>query len=203
VFDAVLATQAGEGNADAFDDLGEQWRFDSVSHKYHACCHGTHAMIECLNALNIPRKADVSAITVRTNPRWMTVCNKTNPTSWLEGKFSYRFLAAMTVDRQDTFDRGPELYFPITDKTRQMMSAVTVIADAAIAETASHVTVQYSSGETCTATHDLAKPEPLEQRARNLRAKADRLIRPVHAQAVWDAVEAQDLASFTAAIRHT
>ena len=44
-------THAGEANAVALDGLGRSWRFETVSHKFHACCHGTHAAIEAIGAL--------------------------------------------------------------------------------------------------------------------------------------------------------
>ena len=37
-----------EGNLEALEGLGEKFLFDEISHKFHACCHGTHAMIEAI-----------------------------------------------------------------------------------------------------------------------------------------------------------
>lgn len=203
VFDAVLRTQSGEGTAHAFQGLGDQWLFDTVSHKYHACCHGTHAMIEAIRSLGPFDGADISKISVRTHPRWMTVCNKPDPQTWLEGKFSYRFLAALTILGDTTIGLGPDLYFPLDGKTpaRDLMAKVTVIADDAVAETATDVCVLLTSGEQMRATYDLAAPVPLDQRRIKILAKGEELLFRGVTQELCHAIDARDLAAFTRSIR--
>ncbi|SLN15731.1 MmgE/PrpD family protein [Pseudooctadecabacter jejudonensis] len=203
VLDAVLATQAGEGNADAFDTLGQAWLFDTVSHKYHACCHGTHAMLEALTALNLPRSAQVDRIDITTHPRWMTVCNKPAPTTWLEGKFSYRFLAAMYLDGQDSFGAGPTLYFPIPPHVQSTMDRTNVAADETMAETSCAVAVTLRDGTRHDGFYDLQRPETLDQRRDRLVQKGRALLHPTLAQEVAAAVSARDMAAFTRAIRQT
>jgi 2-methylcitrate dehydratase PrpD len=201
VIAALLATHHGEGNVSAFVGLGDTWIFDSVSHKYHACCHGTHAMIEALLSL-MPLHADaIERITVRTHPRWMSVCNKPAPRSWLEGKFSYRFLAALILDNARTIDPEPEEFFPLTQATQTMMARVDIVADDSVPETASEIIVSLTTGEVLRASHDLAEPEPLSLRREKLMKKGADLLSPGVAQDVADAIAARDLSALTRALR--
>lgn len=203
VFDAVLEMQAGEGNVHAFDDLGTTWMFDTVSHKYDACCHGTHAMIEALRSLGPINAGDVDSIDIATNPRWMSVCNKPDPTTWLEGKFSYSFLAALVICKDTTIGAGPELYFPLDGRTaaHDIMQAVTVRDDDTVAETACDLRVTLKSGAMLGATHDLAAPEPLDVRRAKLLAKGEALLLPPTTLRIAAAIDARDLAAFTQVLR--
>jgi 2-methylcitrate dehydratase PrpD len=203
VIAALLATHHGEGNVSAFAGLGDTWIFDNVSHKYHACCHGTHAMIEALLSLMPLNTGSIERITVRTHPRWMSVCNKPAPTSWLEGKFSYRFLAALMLDRARTIDPEPEAYFPLSLATEAMMGRVNVVADDGVPETASEVIVSLTTGETLRASHDLAEPEPLSLRREKLMKKGADLLLPGIAQNVAGAIAARNLSAMTRALHRT
>ncbi|HUF55463.1 MAG TPA: MmgE/PrpD family protein, partial [Thermohalobaculum sp.] len=79
--------------------------FEANTYKLHACCHGLHAMIEALAAL---RRQDerlaetATAVEVRTHPRLLNVCDIKAPRTGLEVKFSYAWLAAMTLSGVDT-----------------------------------------------------------------------------------------------------
>ncbi|WP_346911021.1 hypothetical protein [uncultured Roseibium sp.] len=57
--------------------------FGDISYKFHACCHGTHAMIEALVEV-LPDLGEgmenIASLTLRTNPRWLKVCNNPAPT---------------------------------------------------------------------------------------------------------------------------
>ncbi|GAA6188513.1 MmgE/PrpD family protein [Litorivita sp. NS0012-18] len=79
-----------------------EWIFPAISYKFHACCHGTHAMIEGLRALLPLAPETIETITLRTNPRWLSVCNIAKPATGLEVKFSYAWLAAMVFMGRDT-----------------------------------------------------------------------------------------------------
>ncbi len=69
-------THHGAGEVSAFDALGQDWRMARVSHKFHACCHGLHAMLEALATLQArPDPSEIERISVRTHPRWLSVCN--------------------------------------------------------------------------------------------------------------------------------
>jgi hypothetical protein len=151
----------------------------------------------------MPLHADaIERITVRTHPRWMSVCNKPAPTSWLEGKFSYRFLAALILDNARTIDPEPESCFPLSAATQAMMARVDIVADDSVPETASEVVVSLTIGETLRASHDLVEPEPLSLRREKLMKKGADLLSPGVAQDVADAIAARDLSALTRALRH-
>jgi len=133
----------------------------------------------------------------------MSVCNKPAPTSWLEGKFSYRFLAALMLDRARTIDPEPEAYFPLSLATEAMMGRVNVVADDGVPETASEVIVSLTTGETLRASHDLAEPEPLSLRREKLMKKGADLLLPGIAQNVAGAIAARNLSAMTRALHRT
>ena len=58
----------------ALEGLGEAWIFETVSHKFHACCHGLHAMLEALADRSTFRHRSRRSRST-THPRWLTVCN--------------------------------------------------------------------------------------------------------------------------------
>jgi len=179
------ATHAGEADERAFDGLGQDWRFETVSHKFHACCHGTHAMLEALAGLDVAPEA-VEAVELRTHPRWLTVCNLAEPRTGLEAKFSYRMTAAMALAGVDTGAMASFSDAVCLDPVLVgLRDRVTVVADESVAETAARVKVRV--GQVLTAEHDLEAPMTLEDRERKLRAKGRALIGD-RSQAVWDAV---------------
>ena len=57
-------------------NIGDEWLFESVSHKFHACCHGLHAALEAARNLDIA-EPEVAELKIKTHPRWMSVCNQT------------------------------------------------------------------------------------------------------------------------------
>ncbi|MEM9583157.1 MAG: MmgE/PrpD family protein [Pseudomonadota bacterium] len=196
-------THHGAEHAEAFEGLGQRWLFEQISHKFHACCHGTHAMIEALRSLEC---SDVAEIVVRTHPRWLSVCDKPNPTTGLEAKFSYRFIAAMVLlghdtARPDSFSdalvREPVLC-ALRDKVR-------VAGDESLPETATHVTVRAAGGKTWTAEHDIADPLAVPLREAKLRKKVEALLSQDAAeliQAVLGGTQV-DLAALGTCLRHS
>ena len=175
-------THAGEGNLSALDGLNADWWILSISHKFHACCHGTHAMLEALATL--PRPGAVDEVVVTTHPRWLTVCNIPVPATGLEVKFSYAHVAAMALSGIDT---GALDSF--SDKVAQdpalvaLATKVRVEADDQMPETATRVRVNGVE-----AYHDLNAPIPLDQREAKLRAKARALVGEA-AEGLWGAIE--------------
>ncbi len=170
--------------------------FEDNKYKLHACCHGTHAM---LNALAEARRqtdlpADrITRIMVRTNPRWLHVCDIKAPRTGLEVKFSYAFLAAMALHGVDTAaDRAyveslgadPAL---IATAQRVVVTGGTEISDTAVA-----LTLILASGERIEVAHDLAAPLSEPQLQAGLRAKARALLGEAAAEALWSAVAALD-----------
>jgi 2-methylcitrate dehydratase PrpD len=189
-------THAGENQPldPILEGLGEEFRFERVQHKFHACCHGTHAAIEALSGLRATHNLGrVRSVGIATNPRWLRVCDLEAPTTGLEAKFSYRLTAAMALEGRDTgalstftddLCRDPALV-AIRDQVR-------VIGDAALSDTEARVLVTHDGGDPLAAHVDL--DQPLEARAREakIRRKAASLLGTARAETLWEAIVSLD-----------
>lgn len=187
-------THAGENGdlAPVLAGLGEDFWFEAVQHKFHACCHGTHAAIEALNALRLGRglkPEDIETASITTHPRWLKVCNLEAPQTGLEAKFSYRLTAAMALAGIDTG--------ALTTYTDALCAEPGLIAlrdrmrvetDMALKDTEATVLVRLASGETLHAHFDLEKPMPAATREAKIRAKATALLGENRANALWSVV---------------
>jgi 2-methylcitrate dehydratase PrpD len=166
--------------------------FEDNKYKLHACCHGTHAMLNALldahdNSDFVPDR--VAHITVSTNPRWLSVCDIKLPRTGLEVKFSYAFLAAMVLHGIDT---ASDRSFTDAICTEPALSAtaqrVTVKGDDRVSDTAAVVAIILDSGERIEVTHDLAERLPLPRLKDGLQAKARALLGRIEAERLWSAV---------------
>ena len=193
---AFGATHHGGADAEAFDGLGRTWRMLEVSHKFHACCHGLHAMLEALSEVSVD-PADVVSVEITTHPRWMTVCNKPAPNTGLEAKFSYAQTAAMALVGVDT-----SAIAAFSDMVAQrsdlvaLRDVVTVVTAESLTEMQARVRITLRDGAVLDAAHDLAAPMTLEARAAKLMRKAQGLL--PDADALW---QVTDLASLAAILR--
>jgi 2-methylcitrate dehydratase PrpD len=169
-------THAGAAEAGALRGLGTDWRFETVSHKFHACCHGTHAALEALLTIREQAGEAPDRVEITTHPRWMSVCNIAEPATGLEAKFSYRMTAAMVLADVDTgamasfsdaICRDPALV--------SLRDRVFVQTDDTLPETAARVVIR-AGNRIAEASHDLDAPLSLDRRAAKLRAKAAALI---------------------------
>ncbi len=181
------ATHSGAANEDAFDNLGQDWLMEHVSHKFHACCHGTHAMIEALSQLaSDTSPKDIVEITVNTHNRWMNVCNIVEPKTGLEVKFSYAHLAAMVLNGIDTTALSVFSQDTARDPGLCALAAkVRVQATDRIPETAAFVVIKLSTGETLQSKFDLDATITLETRRNKLLHKAEVLLGAGRAEALW------------------
>ena len=180
------ATHHGAGDeVTALAGLGDVWLFEQVSHKFHACCHGLHAALEAGRALDLAAP-EVAELTVRTHPRWMSVCNQLAPTTGLGAKFSYRTVLAMLALGYDTAkletydDRvcaDPRLE-PLRDLIR-------VEADESLGETEAVLQLLRRDGARLEQHHDLSAPMELTAREARVREKAESLIGEKTARAIW------------------
>ena len=178
----------------------EPWRdpppkrfvFQDIKYKLHACCHGTHAMIEALR--EIKNRHDikpelVKGLVLRTNPRWLKVCDVKVPRTGLEAKFSYAMLAGMTLQGIDTASDAAYRDELCADAALvDVARRVEVAADETIAEMAADVTLTMADGTTHRASHDLAVPMAADALERGLREKAGSLLGESAAGRLWDAV---------------
>ncbi len=182
-------THHGEANLQAFDDLGTAWCLDTISHKFHACCHGTHAMIEALLTLrDAVSPGSVTAVEVVNHPRWLSVCDIASPVTGLEAKFSYRLIAAMVLSRIDT--SALSSFFEATAQDPGLIGLrdrVRVAADDTLTEMQARVTVTTNDGSR-TVEFDLDAPMPLGIRADKLRGKSIALVGETRAKSFQTAL---------------
>lgn len=197
-------THAGSALVDAFDGMGETWVFPDISYKFHACCHGLHAMLEAVDSLMPLDPAAITRVQIRTQPRWLAVCNQPEPETGLQAKFSYRLTAAMRLAGVDT--AALDAYSADTAARPDLVALrdrVEVIGDGTLDDTQAVVTVDLG-GDSRTAQHDLAGRLEPDLIGARLRAKSATLVGTGSADALWrvtgDLARARDLAAFSALI---
>ncbi|MEP2921186.1 MAG: MmgE/PrpD family protein [Sulfitobacter sp.] len=176
----------------------KEWQVSEITHKFHACCHGVHATIEALSAAKI--SADrIAGIKIRTNPRWIELCNNASPKNGRDAQFSYTQAAAMAVlgystGRIDAF--SDEI---MRDKdVRAVRNMTEVTADESLSSAQVLITLTLESGEVRRLRHDLQSPMSLENRAAKLREKVKGLLGETREEALWQAVIGPELDAVTA-----
>ncbi|MDF1726989.1 MAG: MmgE/PrpD family protein [Sulfitobacter sp.] len=176
---------------------GKNWRILEISHKFHACCHGLHAMLEAVRGAGLDAQA-VQSLKIRTHPRWMSVCNIAAPETGLAAKFSYTQTCAMAIlghdtDRIDSFTDA----LCADEQVQAMRARIEVVADDRLTETQSEIAVHLKGGAMRRLKHDLLAPMTLELRASKLRTKATALVGAARAEALWQALQQEDLRPLT------
>ena len=172
-------------DAPAADAMTDAFLFEDVKYKFHACCHGTHAMIEALRAAATDASS-VKALHLRVNPRWLKVCDIKAPRTGLEVKFSYAWLAAMVLSGIDTAaDRTYGDALAADPHLGRIAARVTVEGDAALSDTATEIEIATTDGQKSRAAHDLAAPLAPDAVERGLRAKAEALLGAGEAERLW------------------
>ena len=178
------------------DPPPRRWVFEDNKYKLHACCHGTHAMIEALRAAIDQRRFcahELKSITVFTHPRWLNVCDIKQPRTGLEAKFSYAHLAAMVVSGIDTSsDKIYTTALAGDENLRKLARRVEVVGDETLGDMAVHVVVELEGDASVDVLHDLASRLPLEVLERGLRSKARGLLGAEFADKLWASVSALD-----------
>ena len=177
---------------------GKTWHISSISHKFHACCHGLHATLEALGQADVD-PAEIESLHIRTHPRWMTVCNIADPETGLGAKFSYRQTAAMVLlghrtgsiaSFTDAITQDPDI--------KALRQRIRVSEDDRLTETQAEVSVTLANGAMRRFKHDLMAPMDIDTRAAKLRRKADALLSRDRAAALWEATQGEALRAFTA-----
>lgn len=188
-----LRTHHGEGRLEASNAPA----FTTVSHKFHACCHGLHACLEALDHLPKPSPSDIQSIHVTTHPRWMTVCHVPEPRTGLELKFSYRGILAAAVLGYDTaaLDTYSDALCANPDLIR-LRDLTYVADDASLTETEAIVRIDTADGS-YEGHFDLDAPLPLAERTKRVRNKAAALLGVAAEQALWSAISEDNLARIT------
>jgi 2-methylcitrate dehydratase PrpD len=194
-------THAGEGRdlAVVLDGLGERFWFETVQHKFHACCHGLHAAIEALALLrDLPGfdAALIDGIAITTNPRWLRVCDIKQPTTGLEAKFSYGLTSAMALAGWDT--GALSTYSEAACANPGLVALrdkVAVAGDAGIGDTQVQIALQTAAGTTHAMSFDLDAPLPLSSRQAKVSAKAASLLGQNRAKALETTIDALETAT--------
>ncbi|SEJ28859.1 2-methylcitrate dehydratase PrpD [Pseudooceanicola nitratireducens] len=168
---------------DAFDlPPAQGFLFDDNKYKFHACCHGTHAMIEGLLAVRPAGLTldDVAGVTLLTSPRWLSVCDKKAPTTGLEVKFSYAWLAGMALRGDETGDdRAYSDALAQDPALADFASRVEVTGDAGVTDLQARGQITLRDGEVLDYAHDLAAPLPGKLLRDKLLRKAQAAIGPM------------------------
>ena len=176
--------------------------FEDIKYKLHACCHGTHAMIEALAALKHAHNLTpdrVARVHLRTSPRWLSVCDIKLPRTGLEVKFSYTWLAGMVLAGIPTAsDRAYTDALAQDTTLANFAGGITVSGDAGVTDMQAAGEVRLTDGGTLAFTYDLAARLPDAVLERSLRAKATGLI-GAKGEQIWalvaemDSLSARDL----------
>lgn len=175
----------------------KDWQISTISHKFHACCHGLHAMLEALGGANVEAER-IAAIKIRTHPRWMSVCNIAAPKTGLEVKFSYAHTAAMTLLSHSTGAIASFSDEVARDKdVIALREKIEVVEDESLSETQSLITLTLKTGEVRRLRHDLMTPITLEARSEKLRIKVQALLGEARDDALWQAAIGSDLDAVT------
>ncbi len=169
--------------------IGDEWLFESVSHKFHACCHGLHAALEAARTLDIA-EPEVAEIQVKTSPRWMSVCNQIAPTTGLGAKFSYRTVLAMRAIGYDTAKLESYSDDVCADpRLTRLRDRIKVEADESLSETEAKLTILRRDGARLEAHHDLQSPLSLSDREDRVRRKARLLIGIQMTDEIWSMLQ--------------
>jgi 2-methylcitrate dehydratase PrpD len=154
----------------------DRFLVEDNKYKLHACCHGTHAMIEALldaQALKARGLDEVAALVLYTNPRWLRVCDIKRPRTGLEVKFSYNWLAGMTIRGDRTGDdRVYQDSLADDEALSTFAGRVEVIGDDALTDMQARGVLTLKDGTTVALYHDLDADLPENVLAGKLREKA-------------------------------
>ena len=154
--------------------------FEDIKYKLHACCHGTHAMIEALAATKrghnlTPER--VAAIHLRTSRRWLSVCDIKAPRTGVEVRFSYNWLAGMVLSGISTSaDRSYTDALAADPSLTAVAGKITVTGDATVSDMQAAGEVGLIDGAVLPFAHDLAAHLDPDLLARSPRAKATGLL---------------------------
>jgi 2-methylcitrate dehydratase PrpD len=169
--------------------------FEDTKYKLHACCHGTHAMIEALAALKLVHNLTperVANVHLRTSPRWLSVCDIKVPRTGLEVKFSYNWLAGMVLEGIPTASDRAYTDAVAQDATLAGFAGkITVAGDAAVTDMQAMGEVRLTDGSALPFAHDLAARLSGDVLERSLRAKATGLI-GAEGERIWSMIAGLD-----------
>lgn len=181
-------------NSDVLSGLGKKLVFADVQHKLHACCHGIHASIEALETIKLRQnisEANIDAIRIETNPRWLAVCNKRFPKSGLETKFSYAHVSALVFSKYNTAALTTYSDDVCHDeRLSNIRNRTQAVGNEQLSDTMTRVSVQLKDNNIFSAEHDLAEHGTLDTRTQRLLKKCGALLGSVDSATLWQEVSA-------------
>ena len=167
----------------------DSYLFPDNKYKLHACCHGLHPMIEALlgaeEVAGVPLD-DIGSFSLATNPRWLAVCDIKRPRTGLEVKFSYNWLAGMTLRGDNT---GDDRLF--TDSLAGdaalagFAERISVTGDDGLTDLQARGEIRLKDGRGIPVRFDLADPFAPDVLAEKLQRKSSTIIGDAGA-AIWD-----------------
>ncbi len=186
------ATHLGEQNSDALYKLGQVFLFEQVCHKFHACCHGTHAMIEAIKMVKSYKKicpANVEKVEITVHPQYLSICNLRKPQTGMEAKFSFSLIASAVLHG---FDTGRLDVFTdslcLDVEVCELADKVEVIANERISETATKIKIKQFNLEIIDGYADILTPFSQQTREDLVRKKAAKLLGDDYAELIWNMV---------------
>ena len=194
-----VSTHQGEQNPIALEGLGKVFLFEQVSHKFHACCHGTHAMIEAIKMAAsdaIIRPENVEKIEIMVHPQYLDICNLKAPKTGLEAKFSFSliasaFLNGLDTGRLDVFNDN----LCKDEEVTALADRVEVIPNEKLSETVTKIKIQQFNKEITFGYADILTQYKLEDREGFVRQKAAKLLGSEYADQIWNMIKNDDLLS--------
>ncbi len=142
-----------------------RWMTRDVLFKYHAACYLTHAPINAVSELRAELAGggaeEVEAIEIRIEPAALRVCNIAEPQTGLEGKFSLRATAAMTLLGHDMADLATYSDERVTEgSVVAVRDRVTVIGDERVPFMQASVAMRLRDGRSLRAEADCSVAAP-------------------------------------------
>jgi 2-methylcitrate dehydratase PrpD len=163
--------------------------FPDNKYKLHACCHGLHPMIEALLSAKEASGLifdDISSVALSTNPRWLAVCDIKRPRTGLEVKFSYNWLAGMTLRGDNT---GDDRLFADSlagdDALAGFAERISVTGDDNLTDLQARGEIRLTDGRGIPVWFDLADPFAPEVLAEKLQRKSSTMIGDT-SSVIWD-----------------
>ena len=177
-------THAGrDPSTQAIEDAKDRWYVRDTLFKYHAACYLTHATIESVAGMREEKALDpekVRAIDIAVHPSLFGVCHIEEPRTGLEGKFSLRVTAALSMLDRDTADPATFCDETMADaRVVALRDRVRVTADDSLRATQSRVAIETPVGRLETEVDTGVPASDLGVQRERLQAKFLRLAEPV------------------------
>ena len=190
------ATHNAEFNYDVFKSLGKKFIFENLTHKFHACCHGTHSTIEALLYLKNKFKINienVDNIDIFIHPQYLNICNILLPQTGLEAKFSYKMITSMVMNGINTSIVDSFSDDICRDKNIiSFMQIVNIYPSKEILETSSKVRIKTKSKNTFTYEYDLNNLKNINDRKNKMNVKTSSLLGNKMSISLWNLLENED-----------